>query len=492
MDANRPLRALTAGFAAIALLAGCANQLSHDELLQAAGRAPVGTVAQQEPAAAEPSAGAVPESGSVPSSAGAVGAVLHAPDQSTSVAGTSSGKRAQLTPGPSASKVTVPVAGGAAGGLVPVACTGPKAPVVIGAVGQLSGPLGIGFIGGTRAIQAWIAMVNAQGGPGCHLIKYITADDGGDPSRHLSLVRQLVEQDHVIAMLYQTALLTGQASRDYVVSKKIPVIGQEGGELQFFDAPTFFSHASAGRPLIDLTMYAGARAAKADGVSKMGILTCTEVTYCGVADADWDAIAKKQGLDLVYRGKASLLNVDFTSQCLSAKNAGTEALVVAFESTAIHRIARSCASVGFKPIIVLTSVQSNADFAEDPALDRAVVAQPILPWFLTDRPAIRQYQSVLNKWAPGLPFDSASLNGWGAAQLFSRAASAFAADVVTSEGITKALSTVKNDDLAGLTYPLSFSPDKPQEPKICGWVVRMLKGQFVSDGKMFCAANLSG
>ena len=30
-----------------------------------------------------------------------------------------------------------------------------------------------------------------------------------------------------------------------------------------------------------------------------------------------------------------------------------------------------------------------------------------------------------------------------------------------------------------------------QDPKICGWVVRMLKGEFSSDGKMFCAANLS-
>src|SRR3954452_3481543 len=150
----------------------------------------------------------------------------------------------------------------------------------------------------------------------------------------------------------------------------------------------------------------------AAGVSKIAILTCTEVTYCSVADADWDAIAKKQGLNLVYRGKASLLNVDFTSQCLAAKNAGTEALVVAFESTAIHRIAQSCASVGFRPMIVLTSVQSNLDFSQDPALDRAVVAQPLRPWFLTDHPAIKEYQAVLKQWAPDVKFESASLNGW--------------------------------------------------------------------------------
>lgn len=483
-------RVLAAGVAVLSLLAGCGNTLSHDELVRQAGGAPVSTVPGQGPAVGNPIVGA-PASAAVAPSAGSVGAVPSPASSGASTPGSSGGVNGPGASGADAGKANKGNGGsGAATATASAPCTAPKAPIVIGAVGQLSGPLGIAFIPGTRAIQGWLAMVNSQGGLGCHPVKYVTADDGGDPSRHLSLVRRIVEQDKAIAMLYQTALLTGQASRDYVVSKKIPVIGQEGGELQFFDAPTFFSHASAGRPLIDLTMYAGARTAKAEGLSKLGILTCTEVTYCSVADKDWDAITKKEGLNLVYRGKASLLNVDFTSQCLAAKNAGTEALVVAFESTAIHRIAQSCNSVGFKPMIVLTSVQSNLDFRDDPALDRAAIAQPLRPWFLTDHPAIKLYQSVLKQWAPDLPFDSASLNGWGAVQLFSKATAAFAADVVTSEGITKALAAVKNEDLGGLTYPLSFSADKPQDPKICGWVVRMIKGEFSSDGKMFCAANL--
>jgi ABC-type branched-subunit amino acid transport system substrate-binding protein len=188
----------------------------------------------------------------------------------------------------------------------------------------------------------------------------------------------------------------------------------------------------------------------------------------------------------VYRGQSSLLTVDFTSQCLAAKQAGVEVLALAFESTGIHRIAQSCASVGYKPMIVCTSVQSNLDFGEDRNLEGVVIAQPYLPWFLNDQPAIATFQAVLRQFAPGLQLDSASINGWAAAQLFSRAQKAFAADTVTSEGITEALATVRSDDLGGLTYPLSFSPGKPQETKRCGWIMKVRDGKFTSDGKRFC------
>lgn len=357
---------------------------------------------------------------------------------------------------------------------------------MIGAVGQLTGPLGAAFIGGIHAVQAWLAEQNAAGGPGCHPVKYIIADDGGDPARHLALVRRLVEQDHVIAMLFQTALLTGEASQNYLESKGIPVIGQEGGELEVSDSPIYFNHATSGAPLFDFTAIAGGRVAKVKGLTKVGTLTCQEVVACKTADDAWASNAPKMGLQVVYRGRASLLNVDFTSQCLAAKNAGVQVLGLAFESTGIHRIAQSCASVGYKPLLVCTSVQSTPDFATDPNLEGIVVAEPLLPWFLTDRPAIKQYQTILRQYAPGLAFDSSSINGWTAALLFSRAGAAFAADTVTSDGIRQALGTIRNDDLGGLTYPLSFTPGKPQVQRACGWIVQVRGGAFTSDGQRFC------
>lgn len=482
------LRAAVGAVALSIALAGCGHTLSREELVTQAGGAP-GASAQVPGLTSE---------GAVADGTGAVGAAVPpAPagggattSPSASAAGAQNGaavgNAASPSGGTTADRTSGAKGGGAAAPAAPAACTGAKAPIVIGAVGQLSGVLGAAFIGGTRAIQAWIGSVNATGGVGCHPIRYVTADDGGDPSRHLSLVRKLVEQDKVVAMLYQTALLTGQASKDYLLSKKIPLIGQEGGELHTFDSPLFFNHGTSGKALFDFTLVAGARIAKAAGQTKVGTLVCQEVSACKTNEQSWSTLGPKFGLDVVYRGQASLLTVDFTSQCLAAKNAGVQVLGVSFESTGIHRIAQSCASVGYKPVIVCTSVQSNLDFREDENLEGVVIAQPYRPWFLSDTPAMQTYQRILKQYAPDLVLDSASINGWTAAQLFSRATAAFSQDVVTSEALVKALATVKNDDLGGLTYPLSFSADKPQEPKACGWIVRVEKGAFTSDGKRFC------
>jgi branched-chain amino acid transport system substrate-binding protein len=484
--------------AAFALVSGCANSLSHDALVKAsqpvaatAGATTIDAAAAAGGPAAVPLGDTTPAAGAsaakgqaVPVSPSSTGSTVAPPATGTAAAATQVGKVAKAaSPGKKAAPASTST--NAAPASVPV-CTGAKAPIVIGAVGQLTGVLGTAFVGGTRAIQAWLTKVNGTGGLGCHPVKYVTADDGGDPARNLALVRQLVEQDKVIAMLYNTGLLTGQASRDYLVSKNLPVIGQEGGELFWGTAPNFFNHGTSGRPLIDFTLIAGARAALAVGKKKLGTLACQEVSYCNTADKSWADLGKQIGLEPVYRGQSSLLTVDFTAQCLAAKKAGVEVLALAFESTGIHRIAQSCASVGFKPMIVCTSVQSNLDFVDDENLDGVVIAQPYLPWFLNDRPAIQAFQSVLSQFAPGLPLDSASINGWAAAQLFSRADKAFAADVVTSKGILDALGTVKNDDLGGLSYPLTFTPGKPQDTKRCGWIMKVQNKKFTSDGKRFC------
>jgi len=502
---SRRTRLATATVAVLALISGCANQLSHAELVRdavgdqvpAAGGTPA--VASAQPGGT--SIAVVPPTGSSANTTSTAAAPADAPKAvmpSTQAHGTSQLSAANSGAAAAKQRATAGAATAAvAGNPAPAAaygngatraavCAGPKPPIVLGGLGQMTGVLGVAFVGGTHAIEAWIAMINASGGLDCHPVKYITADDGGDPARNLALARRLVEQDHVIAMLYDTALLTSQASTSYLQGKGIPIVGQEGGELEATDSPIYFNHAPSGLPLIQFTEIAGARVAKAEGKTKVGTLTCQEVSYCNTADNAWAELAPKLGLQLAYRGKASLLNVDFTSQCLAAKNAGVQALVLAFESTGIHRIAQSCASVGYKPLIVCTSVQSNPDFRTDENLADVVIAQPVHPWFLSDFPAIRQYQSVLRQWAPAVPIDSASINGWTAAQLFARAGSAFAADTVTSEGIMKALWSIKDDDLGGLTYPLSFRADKPQAQQRCGWVVRVTGGRFTSDGQRFC------
>src|SRR3954471_19290986 len=90
--------------------------------------------------------------------------------------------------------------------VVPVALAGAQAQpgvtssaVTIGGTVPISGPAALfGSVG--RGADAYFKYVNAHGGVNGRKIKYVYLDDGYDPSRTVQLTRQLVDQQHVLAI----------------------------------------------------------------------------------------------------------------------------------------------------------------------------------------------------------------------------------------------------------------------------------------------------
>ena len=74
--------------------------------------------------------------------------------------------------------------------------------IKIGNTNAYSGPASAyGTIGKSEA--AYFAMINDQGGINGRKINFISRDDGYSPPKTVEVVRQLVEQDHVL-LLFQT------------------------------------------------------------------------------------------------------------------------------------------------------------------------------------------------------------------------------------------------------------------------------------------------
>src|SRR5207249_97425 len=89
--------------------------------------------------------------------------------------------------------------GGSTSGTGTSSCSGPKSTITIGTVGTQSGVVGTYFASGVQGVQTWVSAINAAGGLNCHPVKFLVADDGGDPSRNQALVQQFVERDRVLA-----------------------------------------------------------------------------------------------------------------------------------------------------------------------------------------------------------------------------------------------------------------------------------------------------
>ena len=72
---------------------------------------------------------------------------------------------------------------------------------VIGNIGTYSGGNSSNFIGGNLSLEAWADYTNAHGGINGHKVKVISDDDAGSPSTALNDVKQLVNNDHVLAIV---------------------------------------------------------------------------------------------------------------------------------------------------------------------------------------------------------------------------------------------------------------------------------------------------
>jgi branched-chain amino acid transport system substrate-binding protein len=461
-----------AGLALILALAGCGTRVDYDDLRQAAtavGGAPT-TAAAPGAAVANPTAPSpgqlqpAAQSGSRPQTTGIAGTAP--PEPGHSKGGTPPDRT--TTPGaPTSSNV----------------CTAPRSTIAIGSVGQQSGVAGQIQAPGPQAVKAWAASVNAAGGLYCHQIKYYVGDDAGDPSRNQALVREFVEHDGVVAFVHNDSALAGDGSVPYLTEHKIPVIGTSTGEpAGAWASPMYFPQAVSGLNIGKEVVAAAGTTLVPQGKTKLASLLCVEAPLCSSFQpylADW---AKEYGLDLVYKGSASLVQPDFTASCQAAKSAGAQILLIGLDQSSILRVVRSCAAVNFHPIVATSGVLMVGNTVRDsPLLDQTIVASGVAPWFGISIPGVAQFADTMNKFAPGVLLSGTGMLGYTSAQLFAYVTQ-FVPDNPTSQDYIDALYRVHKNDLAGITTDLTFTKSAANQvnQKFCFWTVQVRNKQWTS------------
>ena len=475
----RPLRrAVLLGVLVISLVASaCGSRLSHQRLLADAQRA------TPTPGSSQSGVGE-PVTGVQSSSSGVASSPVSGTPAGTGISGASSGT------GPvGVSSSGAATQGGAVAGSKPASCSGTKAPVIIGTVGEQSGPIGSAVVNGVKAVQAWVAATNAKGGVNCHPIRYIVEDDGGDPSRQQALVQQVVEQDHVIGFVYMDAVITGQSTVNYLTQKGIPVIGDESGSPWFYQSPMYFPQIPSADVMLEGGFAGLADQTRGQGKTKLAVVTCVEVPSCADLYNLGPAWASKFGMNVVYRAQVSVAQPDYTSTCQSAQAAGAQLALVTLDLNSMERWVRSCNSVNYHPQYSTESNDAYPALASVPGYEGMVVGLPAIPWVVTSNPGVAEFQATIRQYAPGLQPDHAGLIGWISAQLFAVAA-ANLSDPPTSQSILSGLWSIKNNDLGGLTVPWTFTQGQNAPRTLCYWLAQVKNGQWISpnNGQRACTS----
>src|SRR5262249_32946767 len=113
--------------------------------------------------------------------------------------------------------------------------------VVLGTHQPLTGPAAAGYSKISAATKAYFAYVNARGGVFGRKITYKIMDDGYNPATTQQVVRQLVLQDKVFAILGGLGTPTHTGVLDFLNTNKVPDLFVASGSLSW-NQPTKYPY----------------------------------------------------------------------------------------------------------------------------------------------------------------------------------------------------------------------------------------------------------
>lgn len=363
------------------------------------------------------------------------------------------------------------------GGSVP-AQSSAKSSVTIGHVAPLSGPVGPITAQFLKGVQLWMAQANEAAGVNGHRVRLVFADDQFDPARHKAEVQRIVETERAIAFVNNSTLI-GRSEVDYIQSKRIPVVGSDGGADWVYDHSMYFLDSPAGDAGAFSTLNAFADVALPQGLTKFATITCTESQdTCGTYEKVWNARASEVGFQPVYRANATITQPDYTAECLAAMNAGAQVIALAFDTNSDRRVASSCRRQGYKGIFALVGTALEPSVASAPGLGGSVAGTVMAPWPATT-PGMAELRSAAARFSSGTDMSGALVKGWLAAKLF-EAATRNLPEPGTAADVLEGLWALRGDNLGGLTYSLSYTRDQPSPRRVCWGVVTIADGRWVA------------
>jgi len=390
----------------------------------------------------------------------------------------SGGSSSTSAPASTSAAASAPAASAPASSATGSAATG--TPIVIGSVGSYTQQ---GFTDpGGPAIQAWASWVNAHGGINGHPVKLIVEDNKGDQAQAVSLVKQLVEQDHVIAFVSNQdgSLNAGYAS--YLDQQKIPVLGGSVFTLDpWVSDPMFYPEGLTA--IQDMTSLAVS--AKQLGITTVGSLACSEAAQCAAANGLAKAVFNGAGIPDNYGGLVSSTATDYTASCLTAEQKGVKGLILLVPSAAEGQvIAGDCQRQNYSPSYIIPGEAIGAGYLASAAFNNAFTSAPTLPWFST-APAMADFNAAMKQYAPSLDLNSANTqepltatDAWVSGLMFQEAVKlSGVTGIPTSADILAGLAKFNNDTLGGMAAGLTYTNPK-NKIEGCYFTIQIKSQQF--------------
>ncbi|MGH9043209.1 MAG: ABC transporter substrate-binding protein [Acidimicrobiia bacterium] len=388
---------------------------------------------------------------------------------------------AAATPGATAPGTPVP------GTPQPGAPAEKKSELLLGSFGAESGILGAVSGPAPPAIRAWAAYINTRGGVNGHPVKVILGDDNANPARSQAIVRQMVEQDKVVAF-FNDYSFTLDAVMPYLEQKKIPIIGSIGGHPAGDHSPMMFN------PLLgpDVGQAWGFilnTLTQAPGKKKIGILYCREASVCGILKDAFKKLLPYEGLEVVYEAFVSLAQPDYTGEMIQAQNAGADVILPLIDTAALNRVVTAARRQNYEPAFVGTyNLNQDLIYNFGDNLEGIFLTSRMGPWDTS--PLNQTYRDAMARYQPKAARGDLGAGVFVAGKLLAEKIGPFIKEPPKTEQILEGLYSLNNETLGGLLPGVGFKRDAEHvDTNQCIIPVKFTGGRFVAQPKFVCAPN---
>ena len=230
--------------------------------------------------------------------------------------------------------------------------------IKIGQTMPYSGPASAyGVIGKTE--QAYMKMINEQGGINGRKINLISLDDGYSPPRAVEQVRKLVEQEEVLMLWQNLGTPSNSAIHKYVNSKKIPHVFLATGATKWGD-PKNFPWTMGGQPAYQTEAHIYARyLLKTKPDAKIAVLYQNDDYGKDLLKGLKDGLGDKAAKMIVGEVSYEVTDPTVDSQVVTLKGSGADTMFHFATPKFAAQSIRKVYDIGWRPLQFVNNVSAQ-------------------------------------------------------------------------------------------------------------------------------------
>ena len=284
---------------------------------------------------------------------------------------------------------------------------------------------GSGASAGARAMAAYFAMLNDQGGINGRKIDFVSLDDGYSPPKTVEQTRRLVESDGVLLIFASLGTPTSEAVRPYLNNKKIPQLFLVTGASSVVD-PQRYPWTMAGIPSYAAEGRIFAKYILAEKPNaKIALLYQDDDFGRDHLDAFLGQLGDRASEMVVAKASYQVTDPTLTSQMITLKGSGADTIYLITQGRASPQSVSAVRALGWDPLILLPGVSTSkgiigsvGDEALKGVISGGYMKDPTDPAYAND-PAVKEYLAWMKKYVPAADWrtNESSPNGFVSAQL---------------------------------------------------------------------------